>query len=258
MSSPSSKLAFFGATGGCAGYCLANSLKAGYDCIALARTPAKLTQAMKDKGVNSKALDQHLTIVQGDVKDVESVKNALQLNGQVVDTVVSGIEGTPILRWSLWSPVTLTDPTICQDAGRTILQAVTQLKPASKPILINVSTTGIPPKGKPRDLPLPYVFLYPWLGHVPHEDKRVWEQKLTEHMQLPEGERGLRAYVNVKPSLLLDGDGRGLQAVRQGIDEQPAIGYTIQRGDVGLFMFERLVKAGVKEEWLNKSVSIAY
>ena len=254
----SQRLAFFGATGGCAGYCLSNSLKAGFDCIALARTPAKLTQAMKDKGVSTEALDSHLTIIQGDIKDAETVKKAIQLNGQVVDTIISGIGGTPKFQWSLWSPVTLTDPTICQDAGRTILQALTQLKPASKPTLINVSTTGIPPKGKPRDLPLPYVFLYPWLGHVPHEDKRIWEQKLAEHMQLPEAERGLRAFVNVKPSLLLDGEGKGLDVVRQGIDESPAVGYTIQRGDVGLFMYERLVKGGVKDEWANKSVTLTY
>ena len=256
--SSSSKLAFFGATGGCAGYCLANSLKAGYDCTALARTPAKLTQAMKDKGVSSEALDQHLTIIQGNVKDVESVKQAVQLNGQVVDTIVSGIGGTPKLQWSFWQPVTLTDPTICQDAGRTILQALTQLKPAKKPLLINVSTTGIAPQGMPRDIPLVYIPLYKWFLHVPHEDKRILEQALKEHMQLAEGERGLRAYVNVKPSLLFDGDGKGLEAIRQGIDEDPAIGYSIQRGDVGLFMFERLIKSGVKEEWLNKSLPLTY
>ena len=74
------KVAFFGATGDCAGYCLANALNAGYDCVALARTPAKLTKSMKDKGVNVEALDQHLTIVEGNVKDVEAVKKALQIS----------------------------------------------------------------------------------------------------------------------------------------------------------------------------------
>lgn len=213
---------------------------------------------MKDKGVSTEALDQHLTIIQGDAKDVESVKKALQLNGKVVDTVVVGIGGTPFLRWSIISPVNLTDPTICQTAGATLLQALTELKPTKKPLLINVSTTGIWPKGMPSDLPLLYRPLYPWLLHVPHEDKRVWEQILAEHMQRPEAERGVQNFVHIKPSLLADGDGKGLDAVRQGIDEDPAVGYWIQRGDVGVFVFERLIKEGVKESWLNKSLSLTY
>ena len=162
-----SKIAFFGATGDCAGYTLANALNAGYDCIALARTPAKLTKSMKDKGVNASTLDQHLTIVEGNVKDVEAVKRALQLNGQVVDTIVCGIGGTPALQWSLLTPVTLTDPKICQDAGNMIVQALVQLKSATKPLLIIVSTTGIQPEGMPRDEPLLCSPLYRWMLHIP-------------------------------------------------------------------------------------------
>ena len=165
---PASKIAFFGATGDCAGHTLANTLNAGYDCVALARTHAKLTESMKNKGVSTTALDQHLTIIQGDVKDVECVKNALQFDGQVVDTIVCGIGGSAQLRWSLLTPVTLTDPHICQDAGNTILQALQQLKPAVKPLLIVVSTTGIPPSGMPRDEPLLCTPLYRWLLHIPH------------------------------------------------------------------------------------------
>ena len=253
-----SEVAFFGATGDCAGYCLANALNAGFDCVALARMPAKLTKSMKAKGVSPEALDQHLTIVEGNVKDVEAVKNALQINGQVVDTVVSGVGSTPKLQWNLRMPVTLNDPTICQDAGKTILQALTQLKPTKKPLLINVSTTGIQPKGKPRDVPLLFTLLYYYFLHVPHVDKQVLEEKLAEQMQLPESQRSIGSYVNVKPSLLQDGEGKGLDSVREGVDENPAIGYFIQRKDVGLFMFERLVKNGVKAEWRNKSVSVTY
>ena len=162
-----SKIAFFGATGGCSGYTLANSLNAGYDCIALARTPAKLTKSLKDKGISGSTLDQHLTIVEGNVKDVEAVKSALQLNGQVVDTIVCGIGGTPCLQWSLLRPVSLTDPTICQDAGNTIVQALVQLRPTTKPLLAIVSTTGIQPQGMPRDEPLLCSPLYRWMLHVP-------------------------------------------------------------------------------------------
>ena len=65
-------------------------------------------------------------------------------------------------------------------------------------------------------------------------------------------------YVNVKPSLLMDGEGKGLDKVRSGVDEEPAVGYFVRRQDVGLFMFEKLVRDGVPKEWENKGVSITY
>lgn len=254
-------VAFFGATGGCAGFCLVNSLNAGYDCIALARTPAKLIKSMQEKGISTGTLDRHLTIIEGNVKDVDAVKRTLQLpNGSIVDKIVSGIGGTPKLQWSIMKPVVLTDMTICQDAGATILRSLQELKPGAgnKPIFINISTTGIPPQGKPRDVPIAFVPMYDWGLQAPHADKKVLEAKLAEQFKLPESERGISGYVNVKPSLLMDGEGKGLQAVREGVDEKPAVGYTIQRKDVGLWMFERLVKGEIKEEWMNKSVSITY
>ena len=255
---PASKIAFFGATGDCAGYTLANSLNAGYDCIALARTPAKLTKSMKDKGVSPTALDEHLTIIEGNAKDVEAVKRALQLNGQVVDTIVCGVGGTPQLQWSLWLPVTLNDVTICQDVGNTILQTLQQLKPAVKPLLIVVSTTGIPPTGMPRDEPLLMSPLYRWMLHIPHVDKRKLEEDLTANVGLSESERAIRAFVAVKPSLLMDGLGFGLNIVRQGVPEKPAVGYTIRRHDVGSFICERLIKQEASQDWLNKGISITY
>ena len=255
---PARTLAFFGATGDCAGYCLANALKSGYDCVALARTPAKLTQSMKDKGVPSEALDQHLKIVPGDVKDIEAVKKALQLNGKVVDTIISGIGPTPKFQWSLTAPISLGDLTICQSATRTILRALTDLQAVDKPLLLNVSTTGIWPTGAPRDIPLVYTLLYRWFLHVPHEDKRAMGKELANHLALPESERGIRAYVTVKPTLLMSGDNKGLDAVRYGVEEKPAIGYTIRRSDVGLFMFERMVKTGLEDAWLNESVTLTY
>ena len=255
---PASKIAFFGATGDCAGYTLANSLNAGYDCIALARTPAKLTKSMKDKGVSASALDSHLTIIEGNAKDVDVVKRALQLNGQVVDTIVCGVGATPALQWSLWCPVTLTDVTICQDVGNTILQALQQLKPAVKPLLVVVSTTGIPPAGMPRDEPLLMSPHYRWMLHIPHVDKRKLEEDFATHVGLSESEKGIRGFVAVKPSLLMDGPGFGLDIVRQGVPEKPAVGYTIRRQDVGTFIYERLIKLEPSRDWLNKGISITY
>lgn len=251
-------VAFFGATGDCAGHTLANTLKAGYDCVALARTPEKLEKSMQAKGVSAHAIDQHLTIVEGNARDTEAVKKALQVKGQVVDIIVSGIGSNPTLQWSLYRPVVLQDETICEDVTNTILDALSQLKSAKKPLFVNVLTTGIQPKGKPRDVPLAFTLLYHWLLASPHEDKEKVQEKLIETMQLPEAQRAIRAFVNVKPSLLVDGEGCGLQTIREGTDETPAVGYTIQRKDVGLWMFERLVKAEVKGEWLNKGVSITY
>lgn len=74
MSSPT--IAFFGATGDVAGHCLAYCLKAGYLCIALARTPAKLYTSMGNKGVGSSILQRQLTVVEGNAKDVAAVKRA--------------------------------------------------------------------------------------------------------------------------------------------------------------------------------------
>ncbi|KAI7314488.1 hypothetical protein KC315_g11340 [Hortaea werneckii] len=260
-----SSLAFFGATGDCAGYCLAQALNAGYDCRALARTPTKLTASLKNKNVSPETLDKHLTIIQGDVKDVTAVKETLSLSaghpGNAVDKIISGIGGAPAFQWSLIQPFTLTDPTICQDAGKTILRALGELESTSKektkkPILINVSTTGIPSPNCPRDVPLLFVPLYHWALAVPHEDKKVLQKTLAAHMK--SDSPLLQGFVHVKPSLLMDGEAMGLQAVRDGVETAPAVGYTIRRADVGSWMFERLVKGEVKREWMDRSVCITY
>lgn len=92
----SQTIAFLGATGDTAGFCLAtclNSSNPTYDCRALARTPQKLLKSLLAKGVSQQTLDQRLTIVQGDVKDVEVMKKTLTIDdsGKVVDKIVCGI-----------------------------------------------------------------------------------------------------------------------------------------------------------------------
>ncbi|KAK4499799.1 hypothetical protein PRZ48_007985 [Zasmidium cellare] len=265
MSTNPKTIAFFGATGDCAGHCLAYALEAGYTCIALARTPSKLTQAMKAKGVSATILDSNLTIIQGDAKDPVAVKKTLTApSGGIVSHIVSGVGSNPKLQWSIFYPVTLHDPTICQDVGSTILTAATELAretstpPEQRPYFLNMSTTGIPAKGCPRDVPLLFHALYVYGLHVPHVDKKVLQEALTAHMQKPAEERAFRGFTNVKASLLVDGEGRGLGDVREGPEEKPAVGYTIQRKDVGKWMFERGLKEEVKGEYLNKSVTITY
>lgn len=160
------------------------------------------------------------------------------------------------MQWSLWQPATLTDPTICQNAMKVILQALQQLQSPEKPTLLNISTTGIWPADKPRDVPIAQLPLYKWFLHVPHEDKRVQEELLSEHMRLSESERGFKAFVHVRPSLLTAEKGYGLDKVRYGTEEAPAVGYGMAKQDVGEWMYENLIRPGVKAEWSNSSVTL--
>lgn len=277
-------VAFFGATGDCAGYCLAAALHDDYNCRVLVRSPAKLTESMTAKGVSQETMDRNLTVISGDIRNTDAVKKVLQVgNGRVVDKIISGIGkasqrittqicdlhantchcenpgGSPKLQWSLAHPVTLNDPRICQDGGASILDALHQLQTDNKPLLVNVSTTGIKTyEGQPCDVPVAFIPFYHWFLSVPHNDKKVLEDNLAAHMQLPEDERVLEAYVNVRPSLLQDGKGKGWERVREGSEEKPAVGYFIHREDVGRWMFEKLVKSGVelKGKWKNAGVTI--
>lgn len=254
----SSKIAFFGATGDCAGYCLVSALAAGHSCVALARNPSRLSQSLRDKGVSVSAIESHLTIVEGNVKDIRAVQQALQIDGAVVDFIVSGIGAAPKFQWSIFQPITLDDTKVCQTAGSTILQALRVLNSAQKPVIINVMTTGIPPEGKPWDVPVLLTWMYHYIMQVPHEDKAAVQDMLIEHMRLPETQRDLGGFVNIKASLLMDGTSKGLQLVREGVEDTPAIGYTIRRADVGLWIYERLLKTNIKDEWVNKGVCITY
>jgi hypothetical protein len=217
-----------------------------------------LVKSLVAKGVNKEVIQQQLRIVEGDVKSVEAVRQVLYQDGQLVEQIVSGIGGAPVLQWNLLKPVTLNDPTICQDAGATILKALNEIHSDKKPCLFNVSTTGIPPAGCPRDVPLLLYPLYHWLLAVPHADKKLLEQDLSEHMNLPESQRALRGFINIRPSLLVDGEGSGIASIREGSDQSPAVGYTISRQDVGKWMFERLVKGDTAAKWMNSGVSITY
>lgn len=252
-----STIAFFGATGGCAGYCLAAALNAGHRCIALARTPSKLTASLEAKGVSADSLTM-LSIVKGDVKVRSTVRDALQIDGRVVDIVVSGIGSLPKLQWSLMQPVGLVDPTLCEDAVSSALDALSSMKNYKKPLFIVLSTTGIPFPGAPRDVPLAYYALYHWLLSAPHKDKAKMEVNLRRAMSLAADERPIRGYVLAKPTLLMDGPPKGIQNVRAGGEEKPALGYSIRRGDVGQWIYEKLVAQEPATEWMSKAVSLTY
>jgi hypothetical protein len=139
-----------------------------------------------------------------------------------------------------------------------ILAALPTDTPAEKkPLLINVTTTGIPPPGAPRDVPLLYLPLYRWLLHHPHVDKGEMEANLRAVMGKSEDERPIRGFVNVKPTLLLDGKGKGWEKIRAGQEGKPALGYFVVRKDVGEWVFEKLVKREAEAGWVNGGITLA-
>ena len=194
-----------------------------------------------------------LIITTGDVNDIEPVKETLLCNGGLVNYIVCGVGGKP----SFENPLrpTLDNPTICQDAMRTILAAcrtLTANKTISKPSMVVVSTTGI--SDLVRDVPLVMLPLYHWMLKAPHEDKRVMERLIREEIEKQADERGIQNCSVIRPSLLTDGEGDGLENVQVGFEESPVVGYTISRKQVGRWIFENLVCKDSK--YVGKVVSI--
>ncbi|KAE8391786.1 hypothetical protein BDV23DRAFT_63589 [Aspergillus alliaceus] len=204
-------VAFFGATGGCVLACLVRALKAGIRCSALVRDPAKLHDLLRQRGLSETITAEKLSVVKGDVTDISAVQQTLRPR--------------------------LDNPTICQDAVRTILAACRGLE--RKPVLVAISSVGL--TDKKRDAPIAMVPLNYWALRDPHADKKVMEEIIFEEMKKPEAERAIRDYALVRPSWFINGEGIGLGGIRDGTEECPAIGYTISRNDVGLWIYENLV-----------------
>ncbi|KAF5860473.1 hypothetical protein ETB97_001483 [Aspergillus alliaceus] len=228
-------VAFFGATGGCVLACLVRALKAGIRCSALVRDPAKLHDLLRQRGLSETITAEKLSVVKGDVTDISAVQQTLRYNGQPVNMIVSGVGGRLIFTNPLRPR--LDNPTICQDAVRTILAACRGLE--RKPVLVAISSVGL--TDKKRDAPIAMVPLNYWALRDPHADKKVMEEIIFEEMKKPEAERAIRDYALVRPSWFINGEGIGLGGIRDGTEECPAIGYTISRNDVGLWIYENLV-----------------
>lgn len=234
----SATIAFFGATGGCGLACLQLCLDAGYNCVALCRTPSKL----------SHLISPNLTIIEGDIKDLSSVTKTLT-SPRLADIVIFSVGAMPVFKPNPLRP-TLTDPSICQDGMASVLQCANQVYgevdgAKTGPLIVAVSTTGISDQG--RDIPLAVIPLYHWMLPVPHHDKKAMENALKGSG---------RKFVIVRPSLLTNGEALGVQRIREGIEgEKFAIGYTISRKDVGNWIFERCIKG---QELDGKAVGITY
>jgi hypothetical protein len=260
-------LAFFGATGGCAGSALADALKSGYTAKALVRTPSKLTTTLQETwGVPASAIDAHLTIVQGAVSDTSAVRETLLINGSIADRILYGIGGTPIFNNSLITPFSISDPQVCATGMRAVIDAADALtQSGKKPMLLVVSTTGI--SRLQRDVPLYWLWFYRWCLPIMHKDKRVTEDLVAEATEgLPgDGKKPFAHTVVVRPTHLVDGASKGMDSIRtgwEGMVEQlpgepgPEMGFAISRADVGLWMFEELIARDPTAQWAGKAVTL--
>ena len=137
----------------------------------------------------------------------------------------------------------MEDPNICQVSTQSILQAVQELD--IHPLLCMISSTGV---ASYRDIPYVLYPMHKWLLNGPFDDKRAAHVALSTSSE---------KWVSIRPSILTDGPAQGIDAVKEGFDEAAALGYTISREDVGLWMFERLVKGDVAT-YAGHNVSITY
>jgi nucleoside-diphosphate-sugar epimerase len=251
-------IAIFGATGGTGLSILKLCLSTGHTVRVLARTPSKLSSLSTQY--------PNLQIIQGDIHDVDSIKETLLHPSstadkqEVVDVIISAIGMVlPGKGLGFTSP----DTHICESGTRNILTALSSLfplptnsiAPSSNPLLILLSTTGI--SSKSRDIPLAMIPLYHWVLSVPHADKKKMEELVMESG---------RRWVMVRPGFLGNGEPKGSECVRTGVEvpgekkgegEDHAIGYTIRREDVGMWIFQECVK-GTSEKWEGKCVSLTY
>lgn len=194
----------------------------------------------------------------------------------LVDIILSGLGSVPVLNGlNPLRPITIADPTICQDGMKAIFDALHRVQTdgkAKKPLLIAISTTGVSSRG--RDVPLAMTPLYHWLLAAPHEDKKAMEMVVVDAMTSPSSSAqspaptvptGIRGYVIIRPSLLTDGQMRGREKVRAGWEVEnkteekpsPAVGYTISRADVGNWIYEELIgKDG--DGWVGRMVTLTY
>lgn len=259
-------LAFFGATGGCTNAVLVHALRNGYRCVALVRTPSKLRQQLLDQKISEGTLSSQLLIITGNAVDKNNVKAALTAGGPntLPSTIITGLGAAPKVGWTPSKPLTffsIDQPSICQDAARTLVDGMTEIlqeQPelkAKKPSLIFVSTTGVS-RGA-EDVPYSMRWLYHKTLAVPHLDKRAMETVYRDH-----GDKNVfRAVSGIRPTLLsgeANADaGAGLNKVRAGTEDKPALGYNIKRADVGHWVFQNLIhNEQARSQWEGQMCSL--
>ncbi|KAL8729667.1 MAG: hypothetical protein Q9166_004616 [cf. Caloplaca sp. 2 TL-2023] len=232
---------FFGATGGCTLATLSCALESSYHARALARTPDKLDDMLKKRGLSRTLLDAKLVIVKGNAKDPEDVRKVLiDKNGRIVHQIVFGIDFITSINAAL------------RDVAAEVGQA------DAMPLVTAISTTGL---SKTRDIPLMMIPLYRWMLVVPHADK----EELEDRIEWAKKENLIRDFVIIRASLLVDGQTHGSKEIKVGwegkapgeLGEGAALGYSITREDVGFFIFDSVV-AKNGGDLAGKKVSITH
>ncbi|KAK3935176.1 hypothetical protein QBC46DRAFT_398143 [Diplogelasinospora grovesii] len=241
---------FLGATGGCGFSTLRRSLAAGHTCIALCRTPSKLSARLNE------GEQRTLRLEQGNAHDVDALMRCLinPIDPQgLVDMVVFSIGGL-----FNFAKMTIDDPNVCERGISALLEALKKCRAktgrsgSNSPRVVVLSTTGI--SDVARDVPLLLFPMYHIMLKDPHKDKRAMERALAASDE---------AWTVVRPSLLTDGPETD-KPIRAGMEdpaggrlESKAIGYTISREDVGKWIFENLVQEA-DEKWVRKAATITY
>jgi nucleoside-diphosphate-sugar epimerase len=232
---------FIGASGGVGLSALKHTLAAGHQCIALCRTPSKLTSIFPPEST------PNLKVIEGNAHDVQAVSKCLLTeDGKLVDLVLSTIGSRPNFR-----KMTIEDPECCRNGAAALLEALDNLQrdgATGSPHLITFSTTGISRFG--RDYPLAVFPIYHWMLKVPHVDKRITEDRFSDSG---------RPFTIVRASLLTTGE--TTKEVRVGIEdpktgrESEAIGYFISREDSGKWVAENLILK-TEEKYVDKIAMI--
>jgi hypothetical protein len=224
------------------------------------RTPSKLTTLLNTNGVMPATSARHLTVHQGNSKDVAALGTALLIRNRPVDFILSGVGAVP--KFSKFLVPSIDDPLVCSGSMTALISAVKALNAPVKPVVVAITSTGISNFG--RDIPVPMVPLYHWLLAVPHKDKKMVEVALSEDAEAASPTFG--SFIAVRPSLLTNGVAKGVENVKVGVESQKgieslAIGYTISREDVGNWIFEEVLKAGKGRkggEYKNTLVTLTY
>ncbi|KIL95652.1 hypothetical protein FAVG1_00390 [Fusarium avenaceum] len=249
-------MAYFGATGGSMAAALASALDKGHYCTALARKPESLRNVLiTEKHIPSGIIDKYITIHQGDVRDAAAVAKAL-INPTnpnfVVDFILSGVGSRPKFQWSITRPLPLKDPTICEDATKTLFDALSNLSASGitgtsasqKPLLVVVSTAGC---GRARGVPLPIYLQYRYLVGGPLADKQKMEDLI-----LQDNGRHVRDFVIMRPLILTDGEAKADGQLQVGWEwgvvgekgpDEPLtnLGYLMSKADLGMWTFRHIV-----------------
>ena len=272
-SSPFPTVAFFGATGGITNATLVHTLLGGYRVAALVRTPDKLRKQLTDQGLKESLIAQNLTIVSGNALEVAAVKSTLTaaiFNGRLPSHIVTGLGGTPHMQLDWKNPghvITLDNPTLCGTAAAALVTALEELyaeRPhlaADKPLLTFVSTTGI--SRGPEDVPLGMRLFYHQALAIPHVDKRKMEEIFRSDATKPKSKSVFRNVIGIRPAFLAGTpaytDANGLAKVKYGVENNPAVGYSIKRADAGHWIFHYVIEPATrKTELEGEMVTLTY